>query len=290
MRDLEIDIAVDLAGHTSGGRLEIFSYRPAPVQVCYLGFPATTGTGYMDYLIADEFLIPPDKAPFYSEEIVHLPHCFQANDDRRAISARMPSRAEESLPDAAFVFCTFNASHKISPRFFDIWMRLLQRVPDAILWLVGDDPTLRDNLRHRARKYGVVDHRLIFAGRRAYEEHLARLQLADLFLDTLPFNAGTTASDSLWAGLPLLTCAGDVMAARMAGSLLQAVGLPELITHSVEEYESRALHLASHREELRRLRDRLGRNRHVSPLFDTGGFTRHLESAYMQMHQSRAMP
>lgn len=285
MRDLEIDIAVDLAGHTGGARMEIFAHRPAPIQAAYLGFPATTGTAYMDYLIADEFLIPAEKAEFYSEKIVYLPHCFQANDDRRAISGHVPSRVDECLPEEAFVFCSFNASYKISPRFFDIWMRLLQRVPDGVLWLIGEDPVTRDNLRHQARERGVDDQRLIFARRRPYDDHLARLQLADLFLDTLPFNAGTTASDSLWAGLPLLTCAGDALSARMAGSLLKAVDLPELITHSVEEYESRACHLASHRTELRALRDRLGRNRNASPLFDTRGFTRHLESAYIQMQE-----
>jgi protein O-GlcNAc transferase len=285
MRDLAIDIAVDLAGHTGGARMEIFSHRPAPIQAAYLGFPATTGTAYMDYLIADEFLIPPEKARFYSENIVYLPHCFQANDDRRTISDRVPSRADEGLPQEAFVFCSFNASYKISPRFFDIWMRLLQRVPDAVLWLIGDDPATRDNLRHQARERGVDDQRLIFARRRPYDEHLARLQWADLFLDTLPFNAGTTASDCLWAGLPLLTCAGDALSARMAGSLLKAVGLPELITHTVEEYETRASHLASQRTELRALRDRLARNRHSSPLFDTRSFTRHLESAYIQMRE-----
>jgi protein O-GlcNAc transferase len=268
-----------------GARMEIFSHRPAPIQAAYLGFPATTGTAYTDYLIADEFLIPAEKARFYSEKIVYLPHCFQANDDRRTISDRVPSRADECLPEKAFVFCSFNASYKISPRFFDIWMRLLQRIPDGVLWLVGDDPAIRDNLRHQARERGVDDQRLIFARRRPYDEHLARLQLADLFLDTLPFNAGTTASDSLWAGLPLLTCAGDALSARMAGSLLKAVDLPELITHGAEEYESKAYSLASHRAELRALRDRLARNRHASPLFDTRLFTRHLETAYMHMRE-----
>jgi protein O-GlcNAc transferase len=286
MRALEIDIAVDLAGHTGGARMEIFSHRPAPIQAAYLGYPATTGAAYMDYVIADEFLIPAEKARFYSEKIVYLPHCFQANDDRRTISDRVPSRAEECLPEDAFVFCSFNAGYKISPRFFDIWMRLLQRVPDGVLWLVGDDPAIRDNLRHQARERGVDDQRLIFARRRPYDEHLARLRLADLFLDTLPFNAGTTASDSLWAGLPLLTCAGEALAARMAGSLLKAVDLPELITHSAEEYESRAYDLASHRTALRALRDRLARNRHASPLFDTRLFTRHLEAAYMHMREA----
>lgn len=285
IRALEIDIAVDLAGHTGGGRLEIFSHRPAPIHVAYLGFPATTGAAYMDYLIADEFVIPAEKTRFYSEKIVYLPYCFQANDDQRAISACVPSKADEGLPEEAFVFCSFNASYKISPRFFDIWMRLLRHVPDGVLWLVADDPATRDNLRHQARARGVDGGRLIFARRRPYDEHLARLQLADLFLDTLPFNAGTTASDSLWAGLPLLTCAGDALSARMAGSLLKALDLPELITHSAEEYESRARHLATHRVELRALRDRLAHRRHASPLFDTRSFTRHLESAYIQMHQ-----
>lgn len=283
IRDLEIDIAVDLAGHTGNSRPEIFAHRPAPVQAGYLGFPATSGAEYMDYLIADEFLIPADKARFYSERIIHLPHCFQGNDDRRAISGRVLTRADELLAEEAFVFCSFNANYKLTARFFDIWMRLLKGVPDAVLWLIADHPATVDHLRHEARERGVAGDRLIFAGRRPYDEHLARLRLADLFLDTLPFNAGTTASDALWAGLPLLTCAGEAMAARMAGSLLKAVGLPELITHGVEDYESRALQLATNRSELRTLRERLLRNRDGCALFDTRGFTHRLEAAYLQM-------
>jgi protein O-GlcNAc transferase len=283
MRDRQIDIAVDLMGFTQGSRTAILAHRPAPVQVNYLGFPGTTGAPYMDYLIADEFVIPAAHRQHYTEKIVWLPECFQANDDRRAVAVGVPSRRQFDLPDFGLVFCCFNNNYKINPACFDVWMRLLRFVPGSVLWLVAEDSPVRDNLRREARSRDVDPHRLIFADRIPYDDHLARLRCADLFLDTVPFNAGTTASDALWAGVPLVTCTGKALAARMAGSLLTAVGLPELVTDSLEAYESLALDLARSPSLLADVRARLAVNRLSSPLFDSERFCRHLESAYVSM-------
>ena len=283
MRELEIDVAVDLGGYTHGFRPQIFSQRAAPVQVNYLGYPGTMGAPFMDYLLADDFVIPPGLRQYYSERIAYLPHCFQANDDRRSISDRPGSRKEQGLPTGAFVFCCFNNSHKINPAMLNIWMRLLARVPGAVLWLLGENSAARDNLRREAAKFGIAAGRLVFAERAPYAEHLSRLRLADLFLDTLPFNAGATASDALWAGLPLLTCSGEAFAARMAGSLLRALDVAELITFSLQEYEAKAAELSSQPHVLERLRARMVQNRPRAPLFDTQLFLRHLEAAYAEM-------
>jgi protein O-GlcNAc transferase len=283
MRDLEVDIAVDLGGFTQGLRLQIFANRAAPIQVNYLGYPGTLGAPFMDYLIADSFVIPPEKQQHYCERIVYLPDCFQANDDRRLMSDRVFSRAEQGLPEDAFVFCCLNNSHKINRPIFDIWMRLLARVPNSVLWLLGHDAAVSANLRREAQSRGVDAARLVFTERAPYPEHLSRLKLADLFLDTLPFNAGATASDALWAGVPLLTCAGDAFAARMAGSLLHAVGLPELVSFSAEQYEAQAAELALDTPRLQALRQRLAESRTRSPLFDTDRFRRHFEAALTEM-------
>ena len=283
MREMEIDVAVDLGGFTAGFRPQIFAHRPAPVQVNYLGFPGTMGTLCMDYLIADDFVIPPGQRQYYREHVVYLPHCFQANDDKRAVSDRQTSREEQGLPKDGFVFCCLNNSHKITPEMFDVWMRLLSRIPDSVLWLLGEDAAVRENLCREARSRGVAAERLIFASRAPYAEHLGRLKVADLFLDTLPFNAGATASDVLWAGLPLLTCAGEAFAARMGGSLLRALNLPELITFDLADYETKAAELAQNRHSLTALRRRLAQNRMRTPLFDTDLFRRHLEAAYAEM-------
>jgi predicted O-linked N-acetylglucosamine transferase (SPINDLY family) len=284
LRNLEIDIAVDLVGFTEGLRPGIFAHRAAPIQVNYLGFPGTLGAPYVDYILADRFVIPPERQVNYSEHVVYLPDCFQANDDKRAISGQAVTRADAGLADASFVFCCFNNSYKINPAMFDIWMRLLDQVPGSVLWLVDSGETARANLQREAAHRGVDPRRLVFAARQPYAEHLSRLSLADLFLDTLPFNGGTTASDALWAGLPLLTCAGDAFAARMAGSVLRAAGLPELVTQSLVDYEAKALALARQPQDLHALRARLGETRRA-PLFDTDRFRRHLESAYEQMWQ-----
>jgi predicted O-linked N-acetylglucosamine transferase (SPINDLY family) len=283
LREMEVDIAVDLTGYTDGFRPQIFAHRAAPVQVSYLGFPGTTGAAFMDYILADTFVIPPEHECHYSEHIAYLPGCFQANDDQRPIIDRIPGRTEAGLPQEAFIYCCFNNSYKINPSTFDIWMRVLDRVPGSILWLLGHQEVVRGNLCREAQDRGIDPRRLVFAERRPYAEYLNRLSLADLFLDTLPFNAGTTASDALWAGLPLLTCAGEAFAARMAGSLLHAVGLPELITQSMQDYENRAVELAMRPRELPELRRRLVDSRSTAPLFDTDLFRRDLESAYEEM-------
>lgn len=283
MRAMEIDIAVDLVGLTAGLRPQILAYRPAPIQVSYLGYPATMGAGFIDYILADAFVIPKERERHYSEHVVRLPHCFQANDDQRVISETPVTRADVGLPQDALVFCCFNNTHKINPMMFDIWMRLLDRLPQAALWLLSGGDTVRDHLQREAAQRGIDPARLVFAPRVPYADHLRRLQLADLFLDTLPFNAGTTASDALWSGLPVLTCAGDAFAARMAGSLLRTVGLPELITERLDQYEAKALDLAQQPQELDSLRRRLDQNRRSSPLFDTDRFRRHLEAAYEMM-------
>ena len=283
IRALEIDIAVDLIGLTAGLRPQILAYRPAPVQVNYLGFPGTMGAPFIDYILADHFVIPKAREHHYSEHVVRLPYCFQANDDQRLISEHPLTRADAGLPEESFVFCCFNNTHKINPAMFDIWMRLLERLPRAALWLLSTDDAVRAHLRREAVLRGVDAERLVFAPRMPYADHLRRLKLADLFLDTLPFNAGTTASDALWAGLPVLTCAGDAFAARMAGSLLRSAGLPELITDRADQYEAKALELAQRPQELDSLRRRLEQNRRSMPAFDTDRSRRYLEAAYEQM-------
>ena len=283
MRGMEIDIAVDLKGFTQDARPGILAFRPAPIQANYLGHPGTMGARYIDYLIADRRVVPDGRERHYSEKIVRLPDSYQCNDRQRRIAERTPSRAEEGLPDTGFVFCSFNGSFKITPEMFDVWMRLLKSVEGSVLWLLDDNPTAVRNLKREAEARGVSAQRLVFAPRRPLEEHLARHRLADLFLDTLPCNAHTTASDALWAGLPLLTCTGETFAARVAASLLSAVGLPELIVDSLEAYEALAIKLGRDPRALSQLKTRLAQHRDTAPLFDTEGFARHLESAYLTM-------
>ncbi len=289
IKEAEVDIAVDLTGYTQGGRPGIFAHRPAPVQVSYLGFPATMGVPYMDYLVADEFVVPEPSRPLYSERIVCLPDAFQVNDRRRAgDGSRAPSRVELGLPEAATVYCCFNNSHKLHPALFDIWARLLRADRASVLWLLAGAPVVEDRLRREAAKRGLDAGRLVFAPRVAYESHLARLELADLFLDTLPFNAGATAGDALWAGVPVLTCSGESFASRMAGSLTRAAGLPELATGSLEEYERLALALAADPQRLASYKARLLAGRRAAALFDGERFCRHLEAAYRRMWERSA--
>lgn len=280
---LKVDIAVDLKGYTQDSRPDILSFRPAPIQVQWLGYPGTLGADFIDYVIADETVAPRDHTLFYAEKIVQLPDCYQVNDRKRAIAERTPSRHEAGLPDTGFVFCCFNNSFKIMPPVFDVWMRLLQRVPESVLWLLQDNPSAETNLRGAAVERGVDPARLVFAGRVKLEDHLARHRLADLFLDTLPYNAHTTASDALWAGLPAVTCQGSAFASRVAASLLRAVGLPELVTHSLPDYEALAVRLATHPTALKATRDKLAQNRLTCPLFDTDRFRRHIEAGYETM-------
>jgi predicted O-linked N-acetylglucosamine transferase (SPINDLY family) len=283
--DLEVDIAVDLKGYTQDCRPEILSHRPAPVQVSYLGYPGTMAD-FIDYIIADATVLPFDQEAFYSEKIVHLPETYQVNDRQRRIAERAPTRQEAGLPDG-FVFCCFNNNHKITPTIFDVWMRLLKAVPDSALWLLADNAAAEANLRREAQVRDIAPERLVFAGRQKLDDHLARHRLADLFLDTLPYNAHTTASDALWAGLPVLTCQGQAFAGRVAASLLKAVGLDELVTHSLVDYEAAALRLAHDRLHLGELRMRLGQQRTTSALFDTDRFCGHLEAAYVTMDEIR---
>jgi len=292
LRALEIDIAVDLMGYTQGGRPEIFALRPAPVQVAYLGQPATTGAPWMDYLIADAMVIPPQQRRYYTEQVVYLPDCYQVCDDRRALPTAQPARADAGLPETGFVFCCFNNHYKIAPEIFAIWMRLLRRTPASVLWLLVDDSAAVGNLRAAAAAQGVAPERLIPAPRLSHEGHLARQSLADLFLDTLPYNAHTTANEALWLGLPVLTCPGRGFASRVAASLLHALGIPELIAPDLAAYERTALELARDPERLRRLRARLAAARATSPLFDTDRFRRHLEDAFTRMWErsQRGLP
>jgi predicted O-linked N-acetylglucosamine transferase (SPINDLY family) len=293
LRERRIDVAVDLAGYTLGGRPSLFASRVAPIQVSHLGFPATTGAPFFDYILADRVVIPSDAREQYAERVVHLPDCFQPNDARRRISERTPARSEVGLPDDAFVFCVFHSSYKLNPQMFGVWMRLLQEVRGSVLWLVGDNPPIVRNLRREADARGVDAARLVFAPRVPYADHLARHRLADLFLDTFPFNGGTTTSDALWAGLPVVTLSGEAFAARMSASLLGAVGLPELAVQTPAEYESLALRLARDRGLLGDVKARLAANRATHPLFDTRRYARHIEAAYAEMwgrHRGGAPP
>jgi predicted O-linked N-acetylglucosamine transferase (SPINDLY family)/SAM-dependent methyltransferase len=284
-RELEIDIAVDLKGFTKDSRTGIFAFRAAPVQVSYLGYPGTMGAGYIDYLIADKVLIPEGSRQYYTEKIVWMPDSYQVNDAYRKISERVFTREECGLPEHGFVFACFNNNYKITPEIFDGWMRILKQVEGSVLWLFEDNALVAENLRREAVARGVTGERLVFAKRMLLAEHLSRHRLADLFLDTLPCNAHTTASDALWAGLPVLTCMGEAFAGRVAASLLTAVGLPELVTSTQEEYESLALELALESERLRSIREKLERNRKSAPLFDTERFTGYLEAAYDAMYE-----
>ena len=284
-RQLEIDIAVDLKGFTTDGRMGIFAERAAPIQLSYLGYPGTTDAEYMDYVIADRILIPESSQAYFSEKIVYLPDSYQVNDDKRAISDRQFRREELGLPASGFVFCCFNNNYKINPATFDGWMRILKQVDGSVIWLLEDNPVAAANLRSEAEKRGVDAKRLVFARRMPLEEHLARHRLADLFVDTLPYNAHTTASDALWAGLPVLTCLGNAFAGRVAASLLYAIRLPELVTHTREEYESLAMALATHPERLAAIKQKLENNRLTAPLFDTLRFTGNIESAYEAVYR-----
>jgi predicted O-linked N-acetylglucosamine transferase (SPINDLY family) len=282
-RELGIDIAVDLMGFTQNCRPAIFAERAAPVQVNYLGYPATMGAAFMDYILADATVIPEADRRHYTEKVVSLQDTFQANDSTPQISSAQTTRAAQGLPAQGFVFCCFNASSKIGPATFDLWMRILDRVPGSVLWLFADNPDAVANLRRQAAQRGVAAERLIFAEHVPLADHIARQRLADLFLDTLPFNAGATATPALQAGLPLLTCSGGTFAGRMAASLLRAIDLPELIAATPEAYESLAVELALNPTRLLAIRDKLARNRATTPLFDTARFTRNLEAAYTAM-------
>lgn len=287
IRTLEIDVAVDLMGYTQDSRPGIFAMRPAPVQVNYLGFPGTMGADYIDYIIADRTVIPQEHQSSYTEKVVYLPETYLVTDSSQRIAEHTPSRADAGLPERGFVFCSFNASYKFAPLTFEVWMRLLRLVEGSVLWLPAVDAAAMHNLQRMAAKQGIAPHRLVFANRvTQHADHLARLRLADLFLDTLPYGAHTSAADALWAGLPVITCVGTTFAGRVAASLLHALGMPELIACTVWEYEVLALRLATEPDMLLALRAKLARNRLTHPLFDTDRFRRHLEAAYVTMWQT----
>jgi len=287
LRDMEIDIAIDLGGHTGFSRLQIFAHRFAPVQASWLGYAGTTGAPFIDYLIADDVVAPHSHQPFYSEQLVHLPGSFfPATLDRPAGTA--PSRAEAGLPPDGFVFCCFNTAWKITRPVFDVWMRLLAAVPGSVLWLKRPAPDTRANLERETAARGIDPARLVYADDAPLEVHLARHALADLFLDTLPYNAHATAADALGARLPVLTCQGEAFAGRVAASLLKAAGLDEMVTENLADYEARALELARDPAQLQALKDKLARA--TAPLFDTERFTRNLEAAYAIMSERRGQP
>jgi len=285
-----INVLVDLMGYTGRARPEIFAMRPASVQVCYLGYPTTTGAEFIDYFIGDRITIPDDDRQWFTERVVRLPESYQVNDDRQTIAEGVPERASEGLPAGAFVFCSFNRHLKIERPVFEIWMRVLDAVPGSVLWLLAGagERTLRD----AAAAQGIDPNRLMFAPHARKPSHLARHRLADLFLDTQHVNAHTTASDALWAGLPVLTCMGDTFPGRVAGSLLRAAGLPELVTASLAEYEALALRLATTPALLAGHRARLAAQRSTCALFDTDRFRRHIETAFVEMRarQRRGEP
>ena len=283
IRAEEIDILVNLNGYYGAHRMGVFAHRPAPLQVNYLGFPGTLGAPYIDYILADHTVLPEDEQSFYAEQVVWLPNSYQVNDNRRAIASTAPSRAEAGLPADAFVFCNFNQPYKLAPAMLETWLHILAQVPGSVLWLWANNDSFGANVKAFAARHGLDEARIVIAPPLPVEDHLARLTLADLFLDSLPYNAHTTASDALWAGVPLLTCTGTAFAGRVATSLLKCANLPELITTTPLDYEELAVALANEPQRLRVLRARLSHQRDSCALFDTEGFTRHLEQAFTTM-------
>jgi predicted O-linked N-acetylglucosamine transferase (SPINDLY family) len=291
--DDKIDILIDLKGYTGESRAEILVDKPSPIQANYLGFTGTMGGDFMDYIIADSVVIPEQDEKHYAEKVVHLPNCYQPNDTHRTIATDTPTRQQCGLPEKAFVFCVFNGAHKITPKVFDIWMRLLKAVPDSVLWMLSANAAIESRLQREALARGIHPDRIVFAKGMDLPYHLARHRNADLFLDTLPFNAHTTASDALWAGLPIVTCTGEAFSGRVATSVLLAAGVTETITTSLEEYESLALDLATHPDKLKALRQKLQANLPACALFDCKRFTRNIEKAYEMMfdrHQKGLKP
>ena len=278
-----IDIAIDLKGFTQDARPNIFAKRCASIQVNYLGYPGSLGANYIDYIIADRIVIPESSSHLYTEKIAYLPNCYQVNDSKRAISDRIFTKGELGLPDNGFVFCCFNNCYKILPSIFDIWIEILKAVKGSVLWLLDDNPTATSNLLKEANRRGIDSHRLIFAKRMKLDEHLARHRFADLFLDTLPYNAHTTASDALWAGLPVLTCSGQSFASRVGASLLHALDLPELVTHSIADYQSIAIELGNNPEKHESIKRKLISNLKTAPLFNTKLFAENIEKVYLSI-------
>ncbi|MDA8881569.1 tetratricopeptide repeat protein [Alphaproteobacteria bacterium] len=285
-RQDKIDIAIDLTGYTENGRIGIFAHRAAPIQINFLGYPGTLGADFIDYIIADPIVIPSTQRSAYSEKIIYLPHTYQPNDNTRVTSQKVSTRAEMGLPESSFVFCCFNNNYKISPVEFDIWMRLISKVEGSVLWLLKSNRWAEQNLLQEAEKRGIKKDRLVFAEKLPPHEHLARHKHADLFIDTFNYNAHTTASDALWVGLPIVTKMGQGFATRVAGSLLNAIGLPELITKNEQDYESLILELATNPDRLSKVKEKLKANCFTHPLFDTEQYTKYLEDGYQQTYQN----
>ena len=281
-RELKIDIAVNLGGYTANSRTGLFAYRAAPIQVSYLGYLGTMSTEYVDYIIADKTTIPDGSEPYYSEKITYLPS-YQVNDRKRVISDKIFTKRELGLPEKAFVFCCFNNNYKILPFTFAGWMRILKAVDNSVLFLYAENKLVEDNLKKEAGARGIQSARLVFCRSIPTDEYLARYRACDLFLDTAPYNAGTTASDALWAGVPIITFIGQSLASRMAASLLKAIRLPELIANTQEEYEALAIELALNPKKLADIKLKLTNNRLTAPLFNTPHFTKNIEAAYIKM-------
>ena len=284
-RELKIDIAIDLMCFTKYHKFGIFVKRCAPVQVNYLGYPGTSGTNYLDYIIADRTLIPKDSQKHYSEKIVYLPDTYQANDSKKKISDKIFTKKELGLPEDSFVFCCFNNNYKITPQVFDIWMRILKKVKNSVLWILSEDVNISKNLKKEATMRDVDFSRIFFAERIKMNEHLARQKVADLFIDTFPYTAHTTASDALWVGLPIITRIGKSFASRVSASLLKAIDLPELITNSEKEYEDLAVELANNPKKLKEIKNKLNNNRKTKPLFNIQVFAKNIEKAYSLMYE-----
>jgi len=284
IREDEIDILVDLSGDTRGAKPQVMAYHAAPAQLMWLGYMGTSGTPNYDYLVSDNFLSPPGTENCYSEKLLRLPETFQVIDTKRPTNPHRPTRAEHGLPDDAFVLCNFSQSFKIQPETFEAWVRIVQGIPDSVLWLAQGPNGFEQNLRAQWEKAGLPAQRLIVSPRMPVDQHLARIGLADLFIDTFPYSSGATANDVLWSGVPLLALTGTTMVSRMAGSLLHAIGLPELVAANHAEYVSKAIHYATHPDELASLRSRLAQAKDTrSGYFDTPRFVRHLEDGYRQI-------
>jgi protein O-GlcNAc transferase len=283
IRAAEIDILVNLNGYFGGQRMGVFAKRPSPIQVNYLGWPGTLGAPYIDYIIADRTVIPESEAIYYDEKVVYLPNSYQANDSKRSISADIPTKESLGLPRDGFVFCNFNAAFKLLPPTFKVWMEILKEVKDSVLWLLQGNTAFMENIKREAAFLGIESHRIVFAPFVSSEENLSRLMLADLFLDSLPYNGHTTASDALWAGVPLITCRGKTFPGRVAASLLRSVGLPEFVTETISEYKALAIRLGSNADGYNKIVKTWRTGRVRSTLFDTELFARHIEAAYRSM-------
>ena len=286
-REYPIDIALDLKGFTEHSRPKIFAHSAAPIQVNYLGYPGSTGAPWIDYLIADDFIIPPGDQKFYSETVVYMPNCYQPTDNTRVVHSDVSLRQEHGLPESGIVFCSFNQNYKITPLEIQVWSTILRAVPDSVLWLFESNKWSKGNLAKAFVAEGIERHRLIFCSQTEQSYHLARYQFADIFLDSFSVNAHTTGSDALWMGVPLITMPGKQFAARVAGSLLRSLGMPELIQPSIDRYIETAIRLAKNTGELEQLKTRILRQKNLTPLFNTAQYARDFEDLLKKLYECR---